>query len=312
MSEQQNWIKKGVIFDPPDGLAWAQTHAALPVADPIDGRYRIYFSGRDEKARARIGFFEITLDNPKEILRVAQEPVIGLGPLGAFDDSGVTTSCVVTHGDRKFHYYSGWSVGLTVPFYFFVGLAISDDGGETYTRVSRAPVLERNEVDPYLTASPFVLVEGELWKMWYVSGTGWELRNGQPRHYYHIKYAESADGIHWRRDGVVCIDYQAEDEYAFARPCVLKEDGIYKMWYSYRGKNYRIGYAESVDGLHWQRRDGASGIEVSGSGWDSEMLAYPFVFDAQGQRFMLYNGNGYGRTGIGLAVAAQTVGKSSE
>ena len=31
--------------------------------------------------------------------------------------------------------------------------------------------------------------------MWYVSGTGWEMKEGQPRHRYHIKYAESSDGI---------------------------------------------------------------------------------------------------------------------
>lgn len=306
MTGKQNWIKKGLLFEPPDDLNWARSHAALPVADHVDDRYRIYFSSRDKRERAQIGFFEVDIDDPKEILHVAKEPVIGLGPLGAFDDSGVTTSCIVTQNGRKFHYYSGWTVGVTVPFYFFVGLAISEDGGATYQRVSPAPILERNEIDPYLTASPFVLVEDGVWRMWYVSGTGWEMRDKQPRHYYHIKYAESADGINWRRDGLVCIDYESRDEYAIARPCVIKEGGIYKMWYSHRGDRYRIGYAESADGLRWERKDDESGIEVSESGWDSEMLAYPFVFDVKGRRYMLYNGNGYGQTGIGLALLDQT------
>jgi hypothetical protein len=138
--------------------------------------------------------------------------------------------------------------------------------------------------------------------MWYVSGTGWEMKDNQPRHYYHIKYAESSDGIHWRREGIVCIDYQSRDEYAIARPCVVRDGSIYKMWYSYRGERYKIGYAESADGLRWERKDDESGIEASESGWDSEMLAYPFVFDDKGQRYMLYNGNGYGSTGIGIAT----------
>ncbi|MDH5276133.1 MAG: hypothetical protein OEW88_06890, partial [Gammaproteobacteria bacterium] len=30
---------------------------------------------------------------------------------------------------------------------------------------------------------------------------------------------------------------------------------------------------------------------------------YAFIFDHDGKRYMLYNGNGYGRTGFGLAVA---------
>jgi hypothetical protein len=32
------------------------------------------------------------------------------------------------------------------------------------------------------------------------------------------------------------------------------------------------------------------------------MICYPFVFDHAGSRFMLYNGNGYGKTGFGIAV----------
>jgi hypothetical protein len=137
--------------------------------------------------------------------------------------------------------------------------------------------------------------------MWYVSCTKWEMKNDQPKHYYHIRYAESFDGIHWDRKGIVCIDFRSSDEYAIARPCVLREVGIYKMWYSYRGKRYGIGYAESKDGLHWERKDDEVGIDVSESGWDSEMIEYPFVFDHKGERYMLYNGNSYGKTGIGLA-----------
>jgi hypothetical protein len=139
--------------------------------------------------------------------------------------------------------------------------------------------------------------------MWYVSAVKWTLENGMPKHYYHIRYAESSDGVHWRRDGTVCIDFASADEHAFARPCVLKDgDGCYRMWYSYRGERYRIGYAESADGIVWQRRDDCAGIEPSAAGWDAEMIEYPAVFDAAGRRYMLYNGNGYGRTGIGLAV----------
>jgi hypothetical protein len=302
MTRRQKWIKQGLIFEPPGNLGWIRTHAALPVADKIDERYRIYFSGRDEKGRAQAGFFEIVLNDPKDTLRISKEPVIGLGPLGAFDDSGITTSCIVSQEERKYLYYSGWSLGITVPFYFYIGLAVSEDGGESFRKASAAPILERNAVDPYLTASPCVLVEDGRWRMWYVSGTGWKVKDDRPRHYYHIKYAESADGIHWNREGVVCIDYQSPEEHAIARPCVIKESGIYKMWYSYRGNNYRIGYAESVDGIKWTRKDRDNGIDVSESGWDSEMIEYPYVFEHKGVHYMLYNGNDYGKTGIGLAV----------
>jgi hypothetical protein len=299
------WAKKGPIFELPGTAGWMRTHAAIPFAERRgDDLFRVYFCSRDSRNRAQIGYFEIGITNPKKILRLSERPVIGLGPLGSFDDSGVTSSWVVHHNGKSYQYYTGWSLGITVPFYFYIGLAISEDGGERFYKVSEAPVLGRNKIDPYLTASPCVLVESDIWKMWYVSATNWSLENGKPKHYYHIKYAESADGIHWSREGKVCIDYKGKDEYAIARPCVIREKDTYKMWYSYRGESYRIGYAESTDGIHWERKDEEVGLGVSESGWDSEMVAYAFIFDHKGQRYMLYNGNGYGKTGIGLAVLA--------
>lgn len=298
------WVKKGLILEP-GRFDWMVTHAALPFAENLGGDLlRIYFYGRDNKNRSQVGYADVNLNRPKEILYITEKPVLRLGSLGAFDDSGVMPSWIVEPNDRKYLYYTGWTVGVTVPFYFYIGLAISQDGGKTFERFSRAPVLERSNVDPYLTASPCVIIEGGMWRMWYTSGVRWEIENDKPKHYYHIKYAESKDGINWERRGVVCIDFKTRDEYAIARPCVIKEGGIYKMWYSYRGESYRIGYAESKDGINWERKDDEAGIDVSPSGWDSEMIEYAFVFEHKGNKYMLYNGNGYGRTGMGLAIFA--------
>jgi hypothetical protein len=237
------------------------------------------------------------------VARVYPEPLIGLGTAGTFDDSGVTSACLVNHGGKKYQYYSGWTLGVTVPFYFYIGLAISEDGGETFEKVFHAPVLGRSAADPYLTASPSVIVENGVWRMWYVSCVRWEMENGKPKHYYHVKYAESTDGIRWGEQRRVSIDFKAADEYAIGRPCVLKESGVYRMWYCYRGPSYRIGYAESADGLSWTRMDQDAGIDCSQAGWDSEMQAYPWVFEHGGRLCMLYNGNSYGKTGFGMAVA---------
>lgn len=227
--------------------------------------------------------------------------VVGLGSLGAFDDSGVTSSCAVDHDGRLSLYYTGWNRGVTVPFYLAIGCAVSEDGGRSFARVSDAPVLGRTASDPYLAASPCVLIESGMWRMWYVSGTEWYTEGDRVRHRYHIKYAESADGLNWRSDGLVCIDYRDATESAIARPCVLRDGDLYRMWYSWRGDSYRIGYAESLDGFSWTRLDDEVGISPVGV-WDSEMQAYPFVFDRDGSRHMLFNGNGFGATGIGHAV----------
>jgi len=283
------------------GAPWAVSHAALPVVEAQSGgRHRVYFSARDERGRARIGWGDVELGHPST-WTVSREPSIDIGRLGAFDDSGVTSSCLVIHEGRQYHYYTGWSLGTTVPFYLNAGLAVSDDGGATIRRLSDAPLLDRSAVDPLLTASPWVLVDNGVWRMWYISATEWRMRGGRPEHRYHIRYAESRDGVAWDRRGIVCIDYKSDDEHALGRPCVVYDRGTYRMWFSHRGDRYRIGYAESSDGIVWRRDDDAAGIDVSADGWDSEMIEYPCVFDAGGRRLMLYNGNDYGRTGIGLA-----------
>ncbi len=300
------WDKCGLLIRPPVDSTWARSHAALPIPEPgPDGLTRVYVSARDARGRAQIGFCDCDVTNADTPPRWSAAPVLGLGELGAFDDNGVTSSCLVTHGGRKFLYYTGWTRGVSVPFYLFAGLAISDDDGRTYRRASRAPLLERSDVDPFLTASPFVLVENGLWRMWYVSAASWDLHGGTPRHHYHVRYAESRDGIAWQRTGVVAIDFEHPGEYAIARPCVIRIGNRYRMWYSWRGDHYRIGYAESSDGIRWTRMDDRAGIVESASGWDSEMMAYPWVFNHGGRWMMIYNGNGYGSSGCGVAIAAE-------
>jgi hypothetical protein len=264
-----------------------------------DSNASVYFAGRDDKNRAHIGRFDFDPRHP-DSFNLHPNPVLTPGTLGAFDDSGVTVSCIVPHDGKWWLYYTGWSLGVTVPFYLAIGLAVSDDG-EKFKRVSEAPILGRSAIDPYMVASPSVLHDGDRWRMWYVSCERWEETTSGPKHYYHIRYAESDDGILWKRIGHVCIDFANENEFAFGRPCVVKDADCYRMWYCVRGNAYRIGYAESPDGLNWNRKDNQAGLSESDSGWDSSMTAYPHVFDCAGTRWMLYNGNDYGRTGIGLA-----------
>jgi hypothetical protein len=299
------WQKLGLVLGAPVPVDWAASHAALPTVEEVDDDgVALLFSARDDRGRSHIGRARVELmGGAPRAFAEPGEPLLAPGALGAFDDSGVTTSCVVHHGGRRYLFYTGWTLGVTVPFYLFAGCAVSEDGGATYERVGAGPLLDRNGADPFLTASPWVLVEGELWRMWYVSATGWRATPSGPQHRYRVCYAESRDGTSWTRDGTVCIDFRDDAEYAISRPCVVKDADRYRMWFSARGPAYRIGYAESSDGISWTRLDDHAGFEPSTEGWDAEMQAYPVVFDHGDRRYLLYNGNGYGRTGIGLARA---------
>jgi len=291
------------VFSPEGQQEWVTTHAMLPIADRIeDDLYRIYFSGRDRLNRSLIGYVEVDIRDPQRILKLSREPVLGLGRLGAFDDNGVSPTWLVNHGGEKYLYYFGWNKGSMVRAAEVSGLAISKDGGQTFERHSRAPVIDRTDAEPYLIlVISCILLEGNTWRMWYDSADEW-LSPELPR--YNIKYAESTDGIDWIRKGIVSVDYKSPDESRVSRASVVKEDGIYKMWHCYAmgSGGYRMGYAESGDGVHFERMDDKVGIDISDAGWDSEMVCYPHVFTHEGQKFMLYCGNGYGRTGFGCAV----------
>lgn len=296
------WKKLGRVFSPAGDIEWMSSHAAVPIAESVGGdRFKIYFSSRDTRDRSHTGYVVIDISNPQEILDISAAPVLSPGDLGEFDDSGAMATWLAVNGGKRYLYYIGWNLGATVPFRNSIGLAISLDG-KHFERFASGPIVDRTASEPHFVASCCVLPDGDKWLMWYLSCTAWQMINGKPQHRYHIKYAESEDGIHWRREGVVAIDYANESEYAISRPSVIREENKWKMWFSYRGESYRIGYAESADGKSWTRLDGLVGIDVSPSGWDSEMIEYPFVFDHEGRRYMLYNGNGYGKTGFGLAV----------
>jgi hypothetical protein len=297
------WRKRGLLWEPPGPLPWANSHAALPALERIEGdRFRLYFSPRDRQGRAHVARVEATLEEGSVTIgEFDREPVIAPGPLGGFDDRGTAMACIAGDGDRRLLFYSGWSLGVTVPFYFFTGLAVSEDGGERFRRSSDAPLLDRAPTDPFLNGSPFVLRDGAAWRMWFVTGSGWE--DGKPpSHRYRIGYAESTDGISWRRDGTIAIDYRDETEHSISRPCVVHGGDRYRMWFAARGSSYRLGYAESTDGIEWERDDARAGLAPGEDGWDEEMVAYPFVCSHGGFDYLFYNGNGYGRTGVGYAV----------
>lgn len=303
-----NWIKLGNVFCANGQNELMHTGGRAPVARWLeDDFFEIYFASYDQNMRGRIFKLVIDIKQPTELIKLVDQPLVDIGNIGFFDDNGVIPSTIVDVNQKLFLYTIGFSMKNKIIFDAATGLAISKDGGNTFEKLN-GPVLDRGVDDPCFAASPYVMIDDDKFKMWYVSCDYWtEEPEGKYKHFYNIKYKESEDGIYWDLKSKVCIDYQNEFEYAISRPTVIKEtDGTYKMWYSFRGQKsvetYRIGYAESNNGIDWVRKDELmKSFDVSESGWDSEMMCYPYVFDHKGDRYMLYNGNGYGRSGFGLA-----------
>lgn len=283
----------------------SQNGAAVPCGIQLSNHeWLIFFSIRDSNNRS-VPYSAVL--NMKELdINQVSKIDLSLGEAGFFDEDGMMPTCAKVINGHVFLYYIGWNRASSVPFRNALGLAISHDGGRSFEKYANGPILDRSVYDPCFVASCDVIDSDDKFLMYYLSCMKWDIRDGEKIHSYHIKLAESSDGIHWHRDGKVMIDFKSSLEYAISTPRVLKSDKVYHMWYSYRGSerssNYEIGLAHSKNLYDWIRNDENFELNSSRETWDKDMICYPFVFQYDDEFFMLYNGNGYGKSGIGLAT----------
>ena len=299
--------KLGLIFEPDTRISWQYSHAALPTALKLsEGHYRIFFTSRDKENKTYVGSFEWRPDEPEKAFNITKDPVLSPGELGMFDSFGVQATSLVKKNDDIYMYYLGWVIGKPEPlFYTAIGLAISKDGGRTFQKISPAPIMERSEFDPWMVSGGTVLKNDLGWRMYYISGISFSFRNGEAESIYDVKLAESEDGIKWFRKGITPFPL-GEEETNISRITFLYEDGKLKAWFPVkkRGRGYACGYAESADGISFIRNDANAGIGVSGSGWDSRSIDKMEVIKHKDTLYMFYNGNSFGKDGIGLAIGS--------
>ena len=304
------WEKYGKLYEHSKNQ-YTISHTQCPVPFEINkDEIRIFFSSRDIHNRSIPKYIDFNTKY-NSITRTVSLPVLKLGKVGSFDDSGVMPQQILKHNGKVYLYYTGWHLRASTPFSTSVGLAISYDNGETFYKYSNGPILTISIHDPYFVGGHTVIIDNGLFRMWYLSCTQWKKIESTYEPVYLIKYAESIDGICWNVNNRICIDYKYDGE-TIARPYVIKDNNIYKMWYSprsynnFRDKNssgsYRIGYAESIDGINWERMDEKAGIDVSTYGWDSQMIAYASIIIHKNKKIMFYNGNGFGKSGFGYAI----------
>lgn len=298
------WVKKGQIFEPNGQFDWMQKYGILPTPIYLSEQnlIRIFFATASSDNIGRITYMDVDANNPTQILKSANKILLHEGEAGTFDDCGINPSSYVKHNDQEFLYYVGYERSVKVPFTLFPGVSVGNvnDG---FKRLKKVPLIDRSDEHPYSLAAPFVILDNNKFKMWLWIASCWTKVNGKDYLSAKIGYAESNNGIDWVILKDDCILPDPATEFSVGRPWVIQEDGIYKMFYSVRyvDKLYRLGYAESKDGVNWVRKDDEIGLDVSESGWDSEMICYPAVVKTKDKTFLFYNGNNNGASGFGYA-----------
>lgn len=312
------WKKLGKIFDPTEYrlpnkcLQFAQSPQALVFDDFV----RIYFSTREmdatNKPLSHIAYADFE-KNFRKAIGISQHTVIPLGNLGSFDEHGIFPMNVVRYKDKIYGYTCGWSRRVSVSIETSIGVAISNDNGQTFQKNGDGPVLTSSLREPFLVGDPFVTIHNGLFHMWYIFGVKWKRFSADqpPDRIYKIGHAVSQDGFLWsKEDGRQIIGDRINTE-CQALPTVINISGRWHMFFCYRHafdfrhnreRSYRIGYAYSDNGHDWVRDDSSVGIDVSAGEWDSDMMCYPNVFACNNKIYLLYNGNDFGRYGFGIAV----------
>lgn len=302
---KQNWKKiKHILKE--NNFPEGYRGAAVPFIDEIKNNIlKVYFSSRDKNNKSYIFWATFDIPNNFSLLDVSIKPEFNLGKVGEFDEDGSMGCQIFCKDGKKYLYYIGWNLGVSTPFRNAIGAVQWDDKLNQFEKIYRGPLLDRSIYDPCFTASHHIIKIGDKYLMYYLSCDEWVNIDNKLIHKYNIKIATSSNGIKWDPTGKVAINFKSSPEYAISVPRVIFENGIYKMWYSYRGSNktstYRIGYAESLDGVAWKRKDDLVCLDILPNSWESEMICYPYIFKYLDKTYMLYNGNGYGMTGIGIA-----------
>jgi hypothetical protein len=316
------WQKLGKVFTPQEigGRHWLKEFAQAPATLICDDFVRVYFSCRppaDPNGQyvSYSAFVDLDRCNLFNVRRVSEQPVLSLGGLGEFDEFGTYPVSVIRAGNEVRAYYGGWTRCESVPFNVAIGMAVSRDGGENFTKLGNGPVLSYSPDEPFVLSGPKIRRFNDVWYLWYIAGRKWKIVEGRAEPVYKIRMASSSDGIEWNKVNKDLIESRVEDDEAQASPDVFYANGRWHMFFCYRysshyrgkEKGYRIGYASSANLTDWVRDDAKAGIDVSEMGWDAEMISYPHVFELDGRTYLAYLGNQVGRHGFGLAVLEGTL-----
>lgn len=225
-------------------------------------------------------------DQVCKLNKYAGNPVLPIGPNGAWDDVEVRDPTVLKEDSLYKMWYAGHD-GATSR----IGYATSPTG-LTWTKYGGNPVLSSSEsweIGGIVGAS--VISDTGLYKMWY---TGFD-SSGIGR----IGYATSPDGVAWTKYGgnpVLDIGPAGSwEDTDVLGPTVLKEGSVYHLWYDGNdgaGQSaHRIGHATSTDGATWSK-DPANPVLDLGppGGWDWLSVYSPYVVKLGTQYMLWYSG----------------------
>lgn len=295
------------IYGPRNSSGWDDwTNGVSIIPCENNTRYRMYFCSKNNG----IGFAEASLDDPVTWTEHPASPV--LKPRTDNWEGGVINQprvVKVTETHWRL-YYTGWGFAGEGSRWS-LGLAESFDAGISWKRYQDDPILERGAAPAYDDGGVFVpsfLRFGDTWLMYYCA----VMVGANQRLQVTMCLAQSRDGVHWEKYpgnpvlGDLFLDGSARS--VTSRVYVRYDRGVFQIWYSFGKPDYRICYAESLDGIHWELYEPAPVLDVAPPpAWDDNIVEYPEIQVVDQTWRMWFCGNGYGSVGYASARSTAAV-----
>jgi predicted GH43/DUF377 family glycosyl hydrolase len=257
------------------------------------------------QAGSGIGVAEARIDAPLDWIELPGCPVF-VARQNNWEGNRINQPrVVVVSGNHWRMYYTGW--GFEGPgTSWAMGVAESQDAGLSWERYNEGPFFERGDADSPDGGGacvPTVIKVGDRWMMWYTAG----IVNPNAHTHIHLCLAYSDDGLRWEKyaeNPVIGDNFKDDPPRSVTSRCYVRHDNdVFRMWYSYGCPNYEIWYAESIDGIVWEKSPLNPVLAASpGPAWDDDIVAYPEVQIVDGVYRLWFCGNGFGSVGYAEGI----------
>jgi len=294
------WRKLGLVLKAAGGPL-GLTHAMLPTPLVLSDRIRVFFASCDADLRGRVFFADLAREPPHRVLHVERTPVLDVGAPGDFDCDGVNPSQLVVHEGQLHLLYIGWrrSQG-DEPYTLLAGLAAGDPDGRAFRKLG-APLLPASAAERLFRTAPFVARDADGWRMLYIAGDAFVSDAGGKRvPVYELREMRSPSLFAWPGEGRTLLSpNRAEGELGFGRPVLTHHAGAPMLMISVRTEHgYRLVQVPEGD---LSGRAFADVLSEPAEAWEREMTCFGAPCRVGDRELLFYNGDGFGRSGMGLA-----------
>jgi hypothetical protein len=268
-------------------------HSPSVLYDPVLKTYKMWFVSNSGGGNSIS--YAVSTDGINWSL-YGDNPVLTVGPTGAWDGYSISGPCVIFKGTTYIMYYAGSSTSSVAS----IGMATSSDGIHWTKR--EQPVLSAtpgtwNEPAVY---HPSVYVDGDKYYLWYTGNNGGNSVIG---------LATSTDGITWINDvnnPILTTSPSGWDSEDVGASPVVKIGNNYYMFYLGTAQccHFSMGYAISTDGVNWVKSADNPILALMPNSWESSSLGNMSVLLMNDTLKMWYSGTYNGPWEIGYATSA--------